>query len=209
MSGVSAAVWSVGAPAKVVLERSREAAPAPLRLAHRQARHELELLCSLILANPASAATLTKLVDSDVERPEGALVLGVLLNLADYEEGARFWWEFAAGGGSHLAASCLWFWHQSRGEPRDAQFWRHQAEKLADEPQPQWRMPSPERPLVPRRVRADILARCKEGLAPRLPARMAAVLKSLPVQGDHHDWPEVPHWTPDVVCHLKAAAENC
>ncbi|WP_051652801.1 hypothetical protein [Kitasatospora cheerisanensis] len=103
--------------AEAAPEHALGAAPAPLRLAHRQARHELAMLCSLILANPASAASLARLVDSEVERPDGALVLGVLLHLADYQEGARFWWEFAAGGGNHLAASCLWFWHQSRASP--------------------------------------------------------------------------------------------
>ncbi|MGW4378923.1 hypothetical protein [Kitasatospora sp. NPDC004531] len=201
MSGRSAA-------AKVVLERSRGAAPAPLRLAHRQAKHELAMLSSLILANPAAAGSLAKLVDSEVERPDGALVLGVLLHLADYEEGARFWWEFAAGGGSHLAASCLWFWHQSRGEPRDADFWRLQAESLAELPQPAWKLHSPERPLVPHSVRAEILALCKQGMAPRLPPRLAAVLKSLPVEEDDGDWPEIPHWSPDVVHHLRSAAED-
>ncbi|MFD8481859.1 hypothetical protein [Kitasatospora sp. NPDC059673] len=193
---------------EVMLERSRGAAPAPLRLAHRQARHELAMLCSLILANPAAASSLAKLVDSEVERPDGALVLGVLLNLADYEEGARFWWEFAAGGGSHLAASCLWFLHQSRGEPRDANFWRLQAESLAELPQPAWQLISQDRPLVPRSVRAEILARCKQGMSPRLPPRLAAVLKSLPVEDDNGDWPEIPHWSPDVVHHLRAAGED-
>ncbi|WP_052509074.1 hypothetical protein [Kitasatospora griseola] len=201
MSGRSAAT-------RAALERGRGAAPAPLRLAHRQARHELAMLCSLILANPAAAGSLAKLVDSEVERPDGALVLGVLLNLADYEEGARFWWEFAAGGGSHLAASCLWFLHQSRGEPKDANFWRLQAESLAQLPQPAWQLSSPDRPLVPHSVRAEILALCKQGMSPRLPPRLAAVLKSLPVEDDNGDWPEIPHWSPDVVHHLRAATED-
>ncbi len=194
--------------AEAAPEHALGAAPAPLRLAHRQARHELAMLCSLILANPASAASLARLVDSEVERPDGALVLGVLLHLADYQEGARFWWEFAAGGGNHLAASCLWFWHQSRGEPGDARFWRVQAESLAELPQPAWRLASPDRPLVPRGVRAEILALCKQGMVPRLPPRLAAVLKSLPVEDDDGDWPEIPHWSPDVVHRLRTAAEE-
>ncbi|KDN86854.1 hypothetical protein KCH_13000 [Kitasatospora cheerisanensis KCTC 2395] len=94
------------------------------------------------------------------------------------------------------------------GEPGDARFWRVQAESLAELPQPAWRLASPDRPLVPRGVRAEILALCKQGMVPRLPPRLAAVLKSLPVEDDDGDWPEIPHWSPDVVHRLRTAAEE-
>lgn len=56
----------------------------------------------------------------------GAVVFGCLLHLAGLREGARFWWQFAAGSGSPptaAAAYCLFLDHSRRGEHHDARHW--------------------------------------------------------------------------------------
>ncbi|MFJ8444369.1 hypothetical protein [Kitasatospora griseola] len=190
---------------KVVLERRRRrtAAPDPYPAAHEQARHELKLLCSLVVANPASAASLAQLAESDVERADGALVFGVLLHMAGYADGAQFWWGFAAGCGSDVAASCLSLYHQSLGELRDGDLWRRQAEALT---RPRRATATRGRPLLPRWVRTALLGASLDGGDARLPARLAAVLKSLPLDPDDDEYPEVPRWQPDLHHRIAAAA---
>ncbi|GAA1942996.1 hypothetical protein [Kitasatospora viridis] len=190
--------------AETVYWRRLTAAPAPYPSAHQQAGHELDLLCSLILAAPAAAPAIEQLADHGHDQPEGALVLGALLHLAGHRDGSRFWWEFAAGGGSHTAASCLSLHHHSLGEPRDGDFWRSQAEQLARRPRPARRSPAVPRPLVPHAVRADLLARCQEGLDVRLPPRILAAIGQLPVDDDE-DHGEVPRSHPDLVHWLAGA----
>lgn len=56
----------------------------------------------------------------------GAVVFGCLLHLAGLREGARFWWQFAAGSGHSRtmhAAYCLFLDHSRRGEHHDARVW--------------------------------------------------------------------------------------
>ncbi|MCY0928268.1 hypothetical protein OTB20_19110 [Streptomyces sp. H27-H1] len=56
----------------------------------------------------------------------GAVVFGCLLHLAGLREGARFWWQFAAGSGRSRtthAAYCLFLDHSRRGEHHDARLW--------------------------------------------------------------------------------------
>ncbi|MFJ1757260.1 hypothetical protein [Kitasatospora sp. NPDC088134] len=198
----------LGPVPRVVLERRvrRSAAPDPYPAAHRQARHELRLLCTLVVSDPASASGLARLVDSDVDRADGALVLGALLHLAGYEEGALFWWGFAAGLGSATAASCRWLHHQALGELADGELWRRRAEELAREPCTGQEGVPERSPVVPRTVRTALLAASMEGLDVTLPPRLAAVLKSLPVDTDDEEYPEVPHWHPDLPLRFETAA---
>jgi hypothetical protein len=192
-------------PAEAAGWRWLTAAPAPYPTAHQQARHELDVMCALIVASPTAAPSLEQLIASEHHQPEGALVLGALLRLTDYLDGAQFWWQFSAGGGSYTAASCLCLLHQSIGEPWDAEYWRHEADELARLSPSAVRTPAGRRPLVPRAVRTDLLSRCQDGLDVRLPPRMAAVLKGLPVAGEDDEYPEVPQVRPDTVARLTTA----
>jgi hypothetical protein len=196
-------------PAEEAGWRWLTAAPAPYPTAHLQARHELDVMCSLILADPTAVPSLQQLIDSDHHHPEGALVLGVLLRMTGYLDGAQFWWQFSAGGGSYTAASCLCLFHQSLGEPGDADHWRREADDLARSPRPAGRTPDTPQPLVPRAVRTDLLSRCQDGLDVRLPPRMAAVVKSLPVTGEDDQHPEIPLVGPDLVHQLRNAGRLC
>ncbi|MER7674142.1 hypothetical protein ABTY61_37575 [Kitasatospora sp. NPDC096128] len=168
------------------------AAPPPLGAEHVQATHELDLAVTLILAQPEAAPSLELLTDSRRIHPEGALVLGALLQVTGHRDAAQFWWEFAAGGGSYTAASCLNLMHRSRGEIRDADWWRDQAETMADHPRPSVTPTVTGRSLLPAHVRDDIVTRSAEGLDVRLPARIAAVIHQLPVAGEDEDYGEIP-----------------
>lgn len=183
------------------------AAPSPLPTDQEQASHELALAVALVLAMPTAAPSLGLLDNSRNIHPEGALVLGALLYVSGHRDGSQFWLQFAAGGGSHTAASLLSLLHRSLGEVLDAQVWRHQAENLATgrEPTlPQQVLDSPDE-LLPRTVRDDILARCHEGLDVRLPPRLAAVLHQLPVDSDDPEYGEVPKVSASLIHELAAA----
>ncbi|MFD9458550.1 hypothetical protein ACFWBC_36390 [Streptomyces sp. NPDC059985] len=57
----------------------------------------------------------------------GPFVFACLLHLLGREEGARFWWQFAAGADSALATHCLFLDHARSGEYHDAELWAHRA----------------------------------------------------------------------------------
>lgn len=168
-------------------------APAPLPSEHEQAAHELALATALVLGTPQAARSLDLLVNSDRIHPDGALVFAGLLYLTDREDAAQFWWQFAAGAGNGTAAYCLHLHHLTLGETRDAAYWRGQAAHLAANPRPRPRRPlHSSRPLLPDDVRRDILARCHQGLHPKLPAELEAVVNQLVVAADDEDFGEIP-----------------
>ncbi|MER6399292.1 hypothetical protein ABT263_25085 [Kitasatospora sp. NPDC001603] len=181
------------------------AAAPPMGAEHLQAAHELDLAVTLVLAQPAAAPSLQQLANSRSIHPEGALVLGALLQVTGRWEAAQFWWEFAAGAGSYTAASCLNLLHRSRGEVRDADWWRDQAEALADHPRPVSANAVLGHSLLPAHVRDDIIARCHEGLDVRLPPRIAAVIHQLPVTAEDEDYGEIPQPAPSLLWGLASA----
>ncbi|MER6299075.1 hypothetical protein ABT247_05795 [Kitasatospora sp. NPDC001539] len=170
------------------------AAPAHLPSEHEQASFELGLVVALVLGAPCASRGLDLLVDARRIQPEGAEVFGALLYATGNEEGAEFWWRFAAGSGSGTAAYCLHLHHLRLGETDDADYWRAWSEQLAAAGHPPGPQPPPgARPLLPEDVRRDVLSRVHRGLAPRLPPALVAVIDRLPVQGgEDEDEQEVP-----------------
>lgn len=163
----------------------RPAAPAPHPFEHEQARHELDLACALVINMPQAAACLARLADDHRIDSDGALVFGCLLHIAEHGEAARFWWQFAAGGGSHTAAYCVYLYHRRHAEFRDAEYWRAQAAHLAAHARPR----PPERaadrdPLLPREVRHALIAQCHHGRPPHLPPAIAEVVDRLQAAAD-------------------------
>lgn len=97
-------------------------------LLHERAAHELRALCQGILHDTDAVRRIARF---DTARdPGGALAFASLLLLADREEGAQFWLQFAAGGGQATGAICLYLMHLRRGEWRDAKYWARQIEAL-------------------------------------------------------------------------------
>jgi hypothetical protein len=95
---------------------------------HQQAAHDLRALCRGIIHHHDAAHHITAF---DTTRdPDGALTFACLLSLADEEEGAQFWWHYAAGAGSTTAVLCLYLLHLHHGDMRDARHWAGQIHRL-------------------------------------------------------------------------------
>ncbi|MFF1548054.1 hypothetical protein [Streptomyces sp. NPDC058291] len=92
---------------------------------HKAAAGHLTTLCETALAT-VTPTSLTFLTD---QMPDlhSAWLLGCALHVADISQGARFWWQYAAGDGHAPACYSLSLYHQSRGEQHAADFYRRQA----------------------------------------------------------------------------------
>ncbi|MET9424666.1 IclR family transcriptional regulator C-terminal domain-containing protein [Streptomyces sp. NPDC006540] len=84
---------------------------------------DLNAVSFLMVCSPDATSRLSRLVDEGPVDWHGALVFACLLYLAGHHEGARFWWQFAAGADSEAAAYCLFLDHARQGEYHDAELW--------------------------------------------------------------------------------------
>ncbi|MFD8141870.1 hypothetical protein [Streptomyces sp. NPDC059708] len=117
--------WShllAGTPTAPAAPASR---PAAL---HEQAAHQLWALSQNVITNTEAADHIARF--QDARDPGGALAFACLLDLAHVEDGAQFWWQFAAGAGNPTGALCLYLLHLRRGEMRDASHWASQIGQL-------------------------------------------------------------------------------
>lgn len=95
-------------------------------VASSTAGRDLHTLCETIVSYTA-VSSLKEFVTEKLPEPRGARVVGCVLQLTGVEDGARFWWQYAAGGGDTAAAYCLYLHHLSLGETDVAAWWREQA----------------------------------------------------------------------------------
>ncbi|MER6557431.1 hypothetical protein ABT300_06605 [Streptomyces sp. NPDC001027] len=110
------------------------AKPAP-DSSHNAASQDLRALCeTLVLHTPPT--TVAKFVTDQVPEPRSALVLACVLQLTDTDEGARFWWQYAAGAGQAAAAYCLYLHHLALGEWDTADWWHRQTDEVQPSPEP-------------------------------------------------------------------------
>ncbi len=82
-----------------------------------------------VLAESRAFAELALGADAWPHGADSALLFGCLLHLDD-EEGAQFWFQYAAGAGSRTAARCLYLHHLARAEVKTARHWKRQAQAL-------------------------------------------------------------------------------
>ncbi|MFF8882108.1 DUF6207 family protein [Streptomyces flaveolus] len=99
-------------------------------LADDTAATHLRALCE-VAATHATAPQITDFITEQLPSPQGAWVLGCLLHLAGTEDGARYWWQYAAGAGDRGASYCLALHHQAHGDDHAATFWLDQADRHA------------------------------------------------------------------------------
>ncbi|MFI9628827.1 hypothetical protein [Streptomyces sp. NPDC052042] len=59
-------------------------------------------------------------------------MLGCILQLAEAEEDARFWWQYAAGAGDAASSYCLYLHHLALGERGEVRWWHHQTELVQE-----------------------------------------------------------------------------
>ncbi|MEU5396069.1 hypothetical protein [Streptomyces tibetensis] len=99
------------------------------------AAEDLRALCETLVQH-TPPHTVAKFVTDQVPEPRAALVLACVLQLTDTDEGARFWWQYAAGAGQAAAAYCLYLHHLALGERDTADFWHRQTDDVQPPPQP-------------------------------------------------------------------------
>lgn len=111
--------------ALAITDRAALRCSLPYRAFHRH----LRILCEMIVTHDLTK--LAQFLSSRIPEPDGAMVLGCVLQLAGREDSARFWWQFAAGAGDQKAACCLYLHHTALGELREAELW-HRYSGLED-----------------------------------------------------------------------------
>lgn len=104
-----------------------ERAPLSRHRAGHAAAHDLQTLCETVVTRTV-ATSLQEFVTELLPEPSGARVLGCILHLTNVEDGARSWWQYAAGAGDDTASYCLYLHHLSLGETDLAAWWREQTD---------------------------------------------------------------------------------
>ncbi|MEV1085768.1 hypothetical protein AB0I98_47435 [Streptomyces sp. NPDC050211] len=175
------------AVARPLREGDHRRTPRPVKAAQ-----DLYALASIVVQDREAPSYVSRFANSRRIEPDGALIFACVLDLAQQEEGAQFWWQFAAGAGSATSAYCLYLMHLRRGEVRDAEHWARQVERLDAEPdqyRPRvdelkpWRAERPRAAL--RHAVNDIDTSCDEdyGLVPHLDPALAGRLAELAAAG--------------------------
>ncbi|GGS81576.1 hypothetical protein [Streptomyces badius] len=99
-----------------------------------EAAQNLRTLCAAVVTCSTALPTLRSFLTPQLPEPPGARVLGCILQLAESEESARFWWQYAAGAGDPAASYCLYLHHRALGEDAPARWWHDQTELLRNAP---------------------------------------------------------------------------
>ncbi|WP_328908093.1 hypothetical protein OG230_00415 [Streptomyces sp. NBC_00234] len=100
----------------------------------QEAAQNLQTLCETVVTRNTALNTLDTFLTPQLPEPPGARVLGCILQLAESEEDARFWWQYAAGAGDPVASYCLYLHHLALGEQGEATWWYEQTERIQSDP---------------------------------------------------------------------------
>lgn len=166
---------------------------------HAQAARDLYALSSLVIHDHAAAHHITRFANNRRIEPDGALILACLLDLAEREEAAQFWWQFAAGAGSALSAQCLYLMHLRRGETRDAEHWAQQAAQLDLHPV-KYRLRAPEEWAQAPTANDSVTTLCASRHT-----ELHDAVSALPVTCDD-DYGQIPQPDPTLAHHLAVLA---
>ncbi|WP_059010321.1 hypothetical protein [Streptomyces specialis] len=90
---------------------------------------QLGVLCRTVVGQEGALQHLAAFLARRIPHPDGARVLGCVLQLAGREDSARFWWQYAAGAGDAAAAYCLYLHHLTLGERWEAELWHRQSDR--------------------------------------------------------------------------------
>ncbi|WP_329449285.1 hypothetical protein OG906_42655 (plasmid) [Streptomyces sp. NBC_01426] len=110
------------------LESTPRNRPVAIDTPNSAAADELRVLCEALVRH-TPATTVAAFVTDQVPEPRSALILACVLQLTDTDDGARFWWQYAAGAGHPAAAYCLYLHHLALGETHTARWWRTQSDE--------------------------------------------------------------------------------
>ncbi|MEU6198132.1 hypothetical protein [Streptomyces sp. NPDC047061] len=95
-------------------------------LADDGAAQSLAALCEAVVAH-CTPDQLADFLTDQLPEPRAAWILGCALQLAGADDGARFWWQYAAGAGDEAPSYCLYLQHLARGDTHAAALWQAQA----------------------------------------------------------------------------------
>ncbi|MGW3569609.1 DUF6207 family protein [Streptomyces sp. NPDC000941] len=91
------------------------------------AARNLQAICEVAITHSTfTPSQLADFITEQLPAPRAAWALGCVLQLADAEDGARFWWQYAAGAGDDAAAYCLYLHHLALGDSHAAALWLEQ-----------------------------------------------------------------------------------
>ncbi|WP_327180373.1 hypothetical protein OG599_34885 (plasmid) [Streptomyces sp. NBC_01335] len=117
--------------------------PPPDPAPPNTAAEDLRALCEAVVHHTPAMAV-ADFVTDQVPQPASALVLACVLQLTDTDDGARFWWQYAAGADQPAAAYCLYLHHLARGDRTTADWWHRQTDDThPDAPAPPTPHPTP------------------------------------------------------------------
>ncbi|MFI2415895.1 hypothetical protein [Streptomyces sp. NPDC018947] len=91
------------------------------------AAQSLAALCEAVVAH-CTANQLADFLTDQLPQPRAAWILGCVLQLAGAYDGARFWWQYAAGADDAPASYCLYLHHLARGDTHAAALWHAQTD---------------------------------------------------------------------------------
>ncbi|MFD7232148.1 hypothetical protein [Streptomyces sp. NPDC059881] len=90
---------------------------------------DLRALCETLVTH-TPADDVADFVTEHLPQPRSAMILACVLQLTDTDDGARFWWQYAAGAGQTAAAYCLYLHHLALGEKDTANWWHQQTDEV-------------------------------------------------------------------------------
>ncbi|MFD5386970.1 hypothetical protein ACFWMG_18885, partial [Streptomyces sp. NPDC127074] len=142
----------------------------------------------MVVGDEGALQEMSSFIGDRTLEPDGAVILGCVLQLAAREDSAQFWWQFAAGAGNSTATYCLYLLHLALGEGLAADCWYRQM--VADRHTP---APAVHEVLMHR------LDLGREGQEPTATVRMAvlpeaveAVVRYVPTAIEYVDGVELP-----------------
>ncbi|UUU37492.1 hypothetical protein JIW86_00210 [Streptomyces sp. NBC_00162] len=94
-------------------------------------------MCVLMVFSPDSGLLLRRLLAAGPADDHDVLVFACLLHLLGHD-GARFWWQLAAGADSDTAVYCLFLEHSRHAEYDDAALWAERLDLDAFTPLRRW-----------------------------------------------------------------------
>lgn len=166
-------------------------APWEVQLRHEAAR-DLMTLCRTVVGQERALHEMSTFLSRRILEPDGARVLGCVLQLAAREDSARFWWQFAAGAGDTAATYCLYLHHMALGEVWEADWWHKQADPEHHKPHPVSELITTEDLVVALRMLGILV-----GDQVRLSAATTAVIDYVPGAVEFVDDVDLPLPEPD------------
>ncbi|CCK32837.1 hypothetical protein BN159_8459 [Streptomyces davaonensis JCM 4913] len=100
------------------------------QVADDRAAQSLTALCEAVVTHCTPDQFADFLTDQ-IPQPRAAWILGCVLQLAGADNGARFWWQYAAGADDAPASYCLYLHHLAQGDTHAATLWQAQADAHA------------------------------------------------------------------------------